>query len=136
MKCFYHHMTDAVGICKNCNRGVCPPCAAEIADGLACRGVCETEAAAVSKLVRLNSRFVSEGPRGGTLCQGMGIAAIVAASPLLVRIFSSRAPSAMAIVPSLVLFFGGVGVFLYGWRINRLWRSTNTGQSGAAQLRR
>jgi len=136
MKCFYHQTTDAVGICRNCSRGVCPACAAEIADGLACRGICETEAAAISRLVRLNARFVAQGPRGGTLCQGAGIAGTVAGIPLLVRILSSRSPSITAMVPSLILLFGGLALFVYGWRINRLWKTTNIGPRDAAQQRR
>ena len=37
MKCFYHPPVDAVGICKNCQRGLCPGCASERDGGLACR---------------------------------------------------------------------------------------------------
>lgn len=30
MKCFYHPKRDAVGICSNCNKGVCTECAREV----------------------------------------------------------------------------------------------------------
>ena len=35
MKCFYHQEKDAVGICKNCNRGLCNECLTEYDKGLA-----------------------------------------------------------------------------------------------------
>ena len=50
MKCFYHRDIEAVGICKSCNRGLCGDCAAEIGEGLACKGRCEDT---VAKLLSL-----------------------------------------------------------------------------------
>lgn len=41
MKCFYHPETEAVGLCKNCQRGLCPQCLTEYKHGLACKGRCE-----------------------------------------------------------------------------------------------
>lgn len=43
MRCFYHHQVEAVGSCKNCNKGLCPECAVDVGDGLACKGQCETK---------------------------------------------------------------------------------------------
>ncbi len=37
MNCFYHRERPAVGICKACGRGLCPGCAAEVGESLACR---------------------------------------------------------------------------------------------------
>ena len=54
MKCFYHPQADAVGICKNCQRGLCPGCASERDGGLACKGRCETAVDQVSALIRRN----------------------------------------------------------------------------------
>ena len=48
MKCFYHPDRDAVATCKNCSRGVCPECSAEVAPGIACRGKCEADVAALN----------------------------------------------------------------------------------------
>ena len=39
MKCFYHPKKDAVGMCSNCNKGVCTECAREI-DGLVYCKIC------------------------------------------------------------------------------------------------
>ena len=44
MKCSYHHNIDAIGLCRYCLRGVCPECAAEFPEGLACRGKHEESA--------------------------------------------------------------------------------------------
>jgi hypothetical protein len=41
MKCFYHPGIDAVGVCKNCNKGLCADSAVDVGDGLACVGACE-----------------------------------------------------------------------------------------------
>jgi hypothetical protein len=50
MRCFYHASHEAVGICKNCNRGVCRECAREVGDSLACRNRCEDKVAEVNQL--------------------------------------------------------------------------------------
>lgn len=57
MKCFYHRDVDAVGTCKNCSRGLCPACAAEVLDGLACRARCEQAVASVSALINRGRRL-------------------------------------------------------------------------------
>lgn len=50
MECFYHPAVVAVGTCKNCQRGVCRDCVAEVTDGIACKDRCELQAAAIGKL--------------------------------------------------------------------------------------
>jgi hypothetical protein len=50
VKCFYHQDLDAIALCSWCNRGLCPACAAEVGDRLACRGRCET---AVARAIRI-----------------------------------------------------------------------------------
>ena len=54
MKCFYHPQADAVGLCKHCQRGLCPACACERDGGLACRDRHETQVDQVSALIRRN----------------------------------------------------------------------------------
>lgn len=44
MNCFYHPSSPAVGLCKSCQRGLCPECAVELPRGLACRERCEEDA--------------------------------------------------------------------------------------------
>jgi hypothetical protein len=47
MRCYYHHDSEAVGTCKNCGRGLCPACVAEVENGLACQHRCEEEVRAL-----------------------------------------------------------------------------------------
>jgi hypothetical protein len=54
MKCFYHNVIDAVAICKNCSRGICQDCAAELLNGVACKNRCEDEVEAVNRLINRN----------------------------------------------------------------------------------
>ena len=51
MKCFYHQERDAVGMCKSCQRGLCPDCLVDVPPGLACRGRCEADVAAVNLIL-------------------------------------------------------------------------------------
>jgi len=54
MKCFYHPNADAIGLCKHCQRGLCPACGAERDGGLACRDRHETDVDQVTALIRRN----------------------------------------------------------------------------------
>lgn len=54
MKCYSHNERDAVGICKNCSRGLCPDCAVDLVDGLACKGRCEEAVRGMNALVSQN----------------------------------------------------------------------------------
>jgi hypothetical protein len=61
MKCFYHPVSEAVGLCKHCSRGVCKDCAAERVGGLACRNIHESEVDRTSALIDRNINLVSRG---------------------------------------------------------------------------
>lgn len=61
MRCFNHPDADAVGTCKQCNKGLCPDCAADLGHGLACRGLHEQEVASVHDLVSLNINATRSG---------------------------------------------------------------------------
>jgi hypothetical protein len=57
MNCFYHPTIVAIGTCKSCSKGICPNCATDLGKGLACKGRCEEEVAAVILLVDRNIRL-------------------------------------------------------------------------------
>jgi hypothetical protein len=42
MNCYYHPNVQSVGICKNCQKGLCVECAVDVGNGLACKNQCET----------------------------------------------------------------------------------------------
>ncbi len=54
MRCFSHQDVDAVGTCKNCARGLCPWCAVDVGDGLACRDRCEQQVRTLNWVIRRN----------------------------------------------------------------------------------
>ena len=54
MRCFYHDSTEAVAICKSCNRGICRDCAVEFKNGVACKNRCEAEVEAVNQIIDRN----------------------------------------------------------------------------------
>jgi hypothetical protein len=70
MRCFYHRDVDAVGTCKNCARGLCPACAAEVPEGLACRQRCEEAVVMLSALIARNRRL---SPRASGQYLGLGV---------------------------------------------------------------
>ena len=45
MHCFNHNSSQAVGICKSCQKGLCSDCAVETSAGITCSGACEARAA-------------------------------------------------------------------------------------------
>lgn len=62
MRCYYHRDVEAVATCRNCCRGLCDACAAEVDKLSACRGRCEAEVAAVRTLLaRSDSAFITAG---------------------------------------------------------------------------
>jgi len=56
MKCFYHPQIDAVAICKNCNKGLCVECVADVGNGTACKGKCESEVQGFNEMIQRNVR--------------------------------------------------------------------------------
>ena len=58
MRCFYHPDQDAVGMCKNCGRGLCPQSLAEVENGLACKGRCEEQVRAINMVQDRSRRMV------------------------------------------------------------------------------
>lgn len=54
MKCFQHRGVNAVGICRNCMKGLCSDCGVDIGEGIACRGECEAKAKAIIKMINNN----------------------------------------------------------------------------------
>ncbi len=77
MKCFYHPQLDAVAICKNCHKGLCADCAADLGNGVACKGHCETELAALLDIQQRNKSVfgtaASHFARGAILLAVIGL---------------------------------------------------------------
>ncbi|MFZ4741418.1 MAG: hypothetical protein ACOYLE_09685 [Bacteroidales bacterium] len=56
MKCFNHPDKDAVGICKNCNKGLCNDCLTEVDNGIACTTICVEEVKLLNSLINRNKQ--------------------------------------------------------------------------------
>jgi hypothetical protein len=56
MKCFNHRNVDAIAICKNCNKGLCPACGVDVGNGIACKGGCELEVEMMNKVFQQSKR--------------------------------------------------------------------------------
>lgn len=64
MNCFYHQDTEAVGVCKSCQKGLCSSCAVDLEQGLACLGKCEAD-------VRVLIDFIARNMELGNLSRNM-----------------------------------------------------------------
>ena len=62
MNCFYHSDRNAVGMCKCCNKGLCPDCAADLGEGLACKGVHEEQVKSINFIIEKNAKIYRNAP--------------------------------------------------------------------------
>lgn len=52
MRCYNHRDKDAVGVCKNCGRGLCVQCAREVDGSVVCtRDQCKEAVAALNEML-------------------------------------------------------------------------------------
>ncbi|MSR57839.1 MAG: hypothetical protein EXS05_09210 [Planctomycetaceae bacterium] len=56
MNCFRHQSAVAVGVCRSCGKALCPHCAAEVENGLACRDSCEARVNLINRMIDANVR--------------------------------------------------------------------------------
>lgn len=120
MKCFRHSDADAVAICKCCAKGVCPVCAIEIHQGVACSEGCAETAKETSEFIRASVAARKLNTKGGgayfqpaflTL-----LGAAFMATPLLTG-HSSRADNFSFVTGGLMLGFGVVlGLYQVLWQ--------------------
>src|SRR5262245_65433493 len=98
MRCFYHTDGVAVGICKNCGRGLCEACAVEIPDGLACLNRCERVGSELASLISRNRRLSGKGgARAVYTVTGGGLLAIAITSTV-VEVYSKK--------PNVTFYYG------------------------------
>ncbi len=81
MKCFNHPDVDAVGICKNCNKGLCKDCLTEVENGIACTATCVDEVKQINSLVNRSKQSYNTVSgahmRSAYILGGMGIVFII-----------------------------------------------------------
>ncbi len=59
MKCFNHHTDDAVAICKSCGKALCPKCAVELPNGVACKNSCEDRVTMLNQMIDNNNKVIA-----------------------------------------------------------------------------
>ena len=59
MNCFYSPNEPAVGICKSCGKGLSAAFAADLGNGLACKGICEDRVRRINAMIDSNFKVLS-----------------------------------------------------------------------------
>lgn len=81
MNCYNHQNTPAVGICKHCNKGICPTCLTDLGDGIACTASCIEQVEMINALIERNKKTQSTiiGSRNSTglLYIAMGVLMLI-----------------------------------------------------------
>jgi len=109
MKCYNHHQSDAVAICKNCNKGVCIECAVDMGNGIACKGACEEEVRSLTELVNRNKKAYK---RTGATYYRLSLF-LVLAGGFFVYYGLQDAVLTNFVVPVGVIFLIGAGFMIY-----------------------
>jgi hypothetical protein len=118
MRCFNHREAEAVAICKNCARALCPDCAVEFDDGISCRGRCEEAVQAISSLISKNTSLAPAAGRPWTHI------ALVHVALGLIFIYAglfeiSRGPINFATLAGIVMLGAAVAYYLWARRVQR-----------------
>jgi hypothetical protein len=62
MKCYNHQNVDAVGVCKNCRKGICHDCLTDVGNGIACTDSCITEVTDINRKLMRQRNGAKLGP--------------------------------------------------------------------------
>lgn len=121
MKCYYHHDRDAVALCYWCNRGLCPGCAAEVGDRLACQGRCEAEVERAIRINQAGTQMVEQSERSQGVVRfanfGLTVFVFVVGSIVSVSGYYRRSDSPVVLMLGgvLVVFSLGLAVVASRW---------------------
>src|SRR5512145_1470441 len=100
MKCFNHPSKSAVAICKNCNKGLCSECAVDVGNGIACKGLCESEVIAINKIMQQGKKAYANTSK--TYSQYSLLLALIGIAFIVSSIFL---PRTMGLTISMCLLF-------------------------------
>ena len=119
MKCFNHPDKDAVGICKQCSKGVCPSCVILVGGSVACATSCTDAVARIDALIRSNAAATEiNQSRGGRYFQAIFLIALgllFTASPFLMGASGRNLSVAVAIGLVFLLFGAVLGLYQRAW---------------------
>ena len=107
MNCFYHPQITALGICRNCQKGLCADCLADLKNGRACKNKCENELSEVVAMIDRNKKAweLESNSQFGT-----GIFWIIIGAVSILIGLNSQTPDAF-------FFFGFVFLVMAGWAL-------------------
>ena len=111
MKCFNHPESDAVGICKSCQKGICHECAIDLGKGIACKGQCESDVTAVNEALARNMEL---GSLNRNIMQGFPNNLMIASFFFMLMGLVFSAWGVFSARPSGFIVVLGVGFVLYG----------------------
>ena len=77
MNCYYHQNHTAVGICKNCSKGICFECASDLGNGIACKNKCEEEVKDINKIIFRGKRTHKVIATSSVISMALGIYFII-----------------------------------------------------------
>lgn len=117
MRCFTHHETDAVAICKSCGRALCPACVVEVEAGIACRDRCEEEVRALNRIIARNKTAYEK--TSGAYSRVAAFYALVGALFLAGGALDWRGFSWVLLPASLIFFFSAYVHYSTGRRFER-----------------
>lgn len=63
MNCYRHKDIPAIGICKNCNKGVCHDCCEDVENGLACKDTCTRLVNEINEVISRNKQVYGIGSK-------------------------------------------------------------------------
>jgi hypothetical protein len=103
VNCYYHPGVEAVGVCKNCFKGICSESAADVGDGLACKGACEKQ------VRQYNRKMANATPGAWSLANGIIGVIFVALGALL---WGEGEPAAWLFI-AMGIVFAATGAWVF-----------------------
>ncbi|MEO6034994.1 MAG: hypothetical protein ABIQ35_07055 [Verrucomicrobiota bacterium] len=105
MNCFYHPQVTALGICRNCQKGLCVDCLVDLNNGLACKNRCEREVTEIVAMINRSKKAYED--QSDSLFGGGIFWGIIGAISILIGLNSQT--------PDAFFFFGFVFMVMAGW---------------------
>ena len=119
MKCFNHRDDEAVGICKQCSKGVCPGCATLVGGSVACATSCVDAVARIDALIRSNAAASEiNQSRGGRYFQAVFLVALglmFSVSPFFIGSTGRRLVVTVALGAAFLVFGTVLGLYQRAW---------------------
>jgi Flp pilus assembly protein TadB len=117
MRCFYHQSIEAVASCKNCGRGLCPGCAVDVGNGLACPNRCEAEVRALNRVIARNKTAYQK--TSGAYARIAAFYAVVGGVFLAAGLANWRGYGWMLVPAGVIFLLAGLLHYVTGRRFDR-----------------